>query len=154
LSHRYIGTMSGFNNIFGSDILLNKDGQAVVAANGELVWGDGLTAAVQDIELRIKTYLGGLFYDQEFGSTIPDFVHDESTKSNRLSLAAEVKRRVELDARVLVGSVSSSIRLWNERGITLDVNWTWWETAEPQNLTVTLDRPGSTRLLEDINLAD
>lgn len=148
----YAGTMKSVNDIFGSDILLDREGQAVVAANGELIWCDGLTAAVQDIELRIKTSLGRLFYDQDFGSAIPDYVYDENTKSNRISLAAEVRRRVELDARVLAGSASCSILKWDENGLALEARWTWWETAEPQNLTVTIARPGAERLIEDLNL--
>jgi len=145
--------MSNTDDIFGSDILLDENGQALVAANGELVWGDGLAAAIQDIRLRIFTYLGGLFYDQEFGSSIPDFIHDDNTKANRLSLKAEVQRRVALDSRVLSGSVTSKILKWDETGIMIEVAWSFWEVAEPQNLTITLTRPAQGRLAEDINLA-
>jgi hypothetical protein len=146
--------MNPTNDIFGSDILLDEDGQAVAAANGELVWGDGLSAAVQDIRLRVFTALGGLFYDQDFGSTLPDYIHDDGTKANRLGLAAEAKRRVEMDARVLAGSVSSKILHWDETSIQIEVNWRFWETEEPQNLTVTLARPAGTRVTEDVNLAE
>lgn len=146
--------MTTFDNIFGSDILLDEDRQAIVAANGELVWCDGLTAAVQDIKLRVFTYLKGLFYDQEFGSTIPDYIHEENTKSNRLSLNAEVQRRVEMDSRVLAGSVTSKILKWDENGIMIEVCWTFWDSEEPQNITLTLKRPAKDRLLEDINAAD
>lgn len=142
--------MTNSNDIFGSDILLDEDRQPVVAANGELTWCDGLTAAVQDIRLRVFTCLEGLFYDREFGSTIPDYIHDENTKSNRLSLNAEVQRRVQMDSRVLTGSAKSQILKWDERGIMIEVTWTFWDTEEPQNLTITLNRPAHDRLAEDI----
>lgn len=146
--------MTTIDDIYGSDILLDEDGQAVVAANGELVWGEGLTAAIQDIRLRVFTGLGGLFYDQDFGSTIPDYIHDEGTKANRLGLAAEAKRRVQMDSRVLAGSVASKILKWDEKPILIEVSWRFWETEEPQNLTITLKRPAGTRVTEDVNLAD
>lgn len=146
--------MTTIDDIYGSDILLDEDGQAVVAANGELVWGEGLTAAIQDIRLRVFTGLGGLFYDQDFGSTIPDYIHDEGTKANRLGLAAEAKRRVQMDSRVLAGSVTSKVLKWDEKSILIEVSWRFWETEEPQNLTITLKRPAGTRVTEDVNLAD
>ena len=146
--------MVNADDIFGLDILLDEDRQAVVAANGELVWCDGITAAVQDIKLRVFTYLKGLFYDQEFGSTIPDYIHEDSTKSSRLSLNAEVQRRVQMDSRVLAGSAKSKILKWDELGIMIEVTWIFWDTEEPQNLTITLTRPGKYRVTEDINPAD
>jgi phage baseplate assembly protein W len=146
--------MSKANDIFGGDIPLDENRRAVVAANGELVWCDGIAAAVQDIRLRVYTALGGLFYDRLFGSAIPDFIHDENTKSNRLSLNAEVRRRLELDARVLSGSVSSKILRWDESGIVIEASWLFHDTPEPQNMTVTLSRPGHNQLPEDINLGD
>ncbi len=137
---------------FGQDILLNEDGQAAVAANGELVWCDGEAAAVQDIRLRVLTMLGGLFYDRKFGSTIPNYIFGDNTKAERLSLSAEVKRRVEMDARVAGGTVASVIRAWNERGITLDIGWRFKNGLDPQNITVTLNRSLGNTLMEDISL--
>lgn len=146
--------MTNYDDIFGSDILLDENRQAVVAANGELVWCDGLTAAVQDIKLRVYTYLENLFYDRKFGSTIPDYIHDENTKSNRLSLNAEVQRRIQMDSRVLTGSVTSKILKWDDQGIMIEASWVFWDTEEPQNMTITLNRPAKDRVLEDINPAD
>ncbi len=137
---------------FGKDILLNEDGQAAVAANGELVWCDGETAAVQDIRLRVLTMLGGLFYDRRFGSTIPNYIFGDNTKANRLSLQAEVKRRVEMDARVAGGTVASVIRSWDERGLALDIGWRFKDSSGPQNISVTLTRSGRNHLVEDISL--
>ncbi len=146
--------MTNANDIFGFDILLDEDRRPVVAANGELAWCDGLAAAVQDIKLRVYTYLRGLFYDREFGSTIPDYIHDENTKANRLSLNAEVQRRIEMDSRVLAGSVTSKILKWDELGVMIEATWIFWETEEPQNMTITLTRPGRDRVVEDTNLGD
>lgn len=146
--------MTNTDDTFGWDILLDEDRRPIVAANGELVWCDGIDAAVQDIKLRVFTYLKGLFYDREFGSTIPDYIHDENTKSNRLSLNAEVQRRIEMDSRVLTGSVTSKILKWDEQGIMIEAAWTFWDTEEPQNMTITLTRPAQDRVVADINLTE
>ena len=86
--------------IYGEDILLDQSMQAVVRANGELAVSEGTQTALQDIKLRLFTPLGGLFYDSEFGSGLIEFVKDENTVTNRLALAAEVKRRSNMDPRV------------------------------------------------------
>ena len=144
--------MSEAEQIYGGDILLDEMRIPVVAANGELVFCDWLAAAVQDIKLRVFTRLHGLFYDYDFGSTIPDYIHEDNTKANRLSLVAEARRRVELDSRVLAGSVTARLIKWDEDGVMIDVAWRFWETPEPQNLTVTLTRPAAGRVTEDVNL--
>ena len=146
--------MAGPPDIFGQDILLDENRLPVVAANGELVFCDGLAAAVQDIKLRVFTYLHGLFYDHDFGSLIPDWIHEENTKTSRLGLVAEVRRRLELDPRVLAGTVTAKILAWDETGIKIEAAWQFWDTPEPQNLTITLDRPGGRRVIEDVALQD
>ncbi len=142
------------NDIFGGDILLDEDRIPIVAANGELVWCDGLAAAVQDIKLRVFTRLRGLFYDIDFGSTIPDYIHEDSTKLNRMSLNAEVQRRIEMDSRVLTGSVTSLILKWYDNGVHFFANWVFLDVEEPQNITITLQRPGAARVVEDVSLED
>ena len=48
-------------DLWGQDIALDVDGQAKVAANGELVLTEGVDTGVQDIRLRLFTRLGSLF---------------------------------------------------------------------------------------------
>ena len=140
------------DDTFGGDILLDETRIPIIAANGELVFCDGLTAAVQDIKLRVFTYLHGLFYDYDFGSLIPDWIHEDNTKAERLGLVAEARRRIELDSRVLAGTVAAKILAWDELGIKIEAAWRFWDTPEPQNITITLERPGGRRAVEDVVL--
>lgn len=103
---RYASPMSSTTtNLWGQDIALDANGQVKVAANGELVLTEGVDTGVQDIVLRIFTRLGGLFYDTEFGSLVHDWIAEDSTAASRAALEAEIIMRVELDPRVVVGSV-------------------------------------------------
>ena len=52
------------SDIWGQDIALDASGQARVAANGELVLTEGVETGVQDVRIRLSTYLGTLFYDK------------------------------------------------------------------------------------------
>lgn len=91
------------SDLWGQDIALDDDGQARIAASGELILTDGVETGLQDIRLRLFTRLGTLFYDDEFGSLIHDWILEESTDSNRAAFCSEVVMRVEADPRVELG---------------------------------------------------
>lgn len=128
------------NDLWGQDIALDAAGQARVAANGELVLTDGVETGVQDIKLRLFTRLGGLFYDLDFGSLISDWFYEDSTGTTRAAFLAEVTMRVEADPRVVVGSVRTSLLGWDEKGITVAVQWRFIDEDQPLNLVLQLDK--------------
>lgn len=121
---------------WGQDIALDHNGQAKVAANGELVLTDGVDTGVQDIMLRLFTYLGTLFYDSEFGSLIPDWFYEESTKASRAAFVNEVARRVEMDPRVVLGSVKAKLLKWDGKSIDVEVFWRFIDVDHPMNLVL------------------
>lgn len=124
------------DDIFGQDIKLDSSGQALVAANGELVLTQGVETGTQDIRLRLFTPLGTLFYDKEFGSLIHEWIHEENTLSARMAFCAEVTRRVRLDPRVEFGSETCSILSWDETGIKASVTWQFINEDHVQNLVI------------------
>ncbi len=138
------------DEIFGQDIALNNEGQARVAANGELILTDGVDTGVQDIVLRIFTRLGQLFYDTEFGSLIHDWILEESTETTRAAFEAEIIMRVEMDPRVVVGSVRCSIVKWDERGITARAAWRFIDEDSPLNLVFSINKDNLEMIVEDV----
>ena len=116
--------MNTRSDFWGQDIALDADGQAKVAASGELILTDGVETGLQDIRLRLFTRLGMLFYDEDFGSLVHDWIFEESTEANRAAFCSEVVMRVEADPRVELGSVSCSVLQWDKRHLTgaLDVH--------------------------------
>lgn len=127
-------------DLWGQDIALGVDGQAKVAANGELVLTDGTDTGLQDIALRLYTYLGSLFYDLDFGSLLPDWYHEESTPLTRATLLSEITRRIEADPRVTVGSVRCKLLGWNEKGVSVQAEWRFIDEDHPFNIVLQLDK--------------
>ena len=127
-------------DLWGQDIALDENDQARVAANGELVLTEGVETGVQDIKLRLVTRLGGLFYDLDFGSLIPDWIYEDSTEISRAAFLAEVTMRVEEDPRVVVGSVKASILTWTEKLLAVAVEWTFICEDHPMNLVLQVDK--------------
>lgn len=136
-------------DLWGQDIALDASGQAKVAANGELVLTDGVDTGVQDIVLRIFTRLGGLFYDTTFGSLIHDWIHEESTATNRAAFESEIVMRVEEDPRVVVGSVRCSVIQWDETTITAQSSWRFVDEDTPLSLVLQIDKKTMDMVVQD-----
>lgn len=124
------------NELYGQDILLDDNLQAVVAANGDMVYTTGVQTVIQDIKLRLLTPMGSLFYDCDFGSGGIEFIKDENTLSNRLALAAEVERQVNKEQRVVVGSARAEILSWDHKGVSISVNFNLIDEDHPFNLVI------------------
>lgn len=134
---------------WGQDIALDDSGQAKVAANGELVLTSGVETGVQDIKLRLFTRLGALFYDLDFGSLISDWFYDDSTSTTRAAFLAEVTMRVEEDPRVVVGSVKSFFLAWDEKSLTVAVEWRFIGSDQPLNLVLQADKSVRELVIKD-----
>lgn len=129
--------MTAIDEIFGSDIKLDPDGQAVAAANGELILTRGGETGLQDVRLRLMMPLGSLFYDKDYGSLIHEWIREENTSLARMGFTAEVERRVKLDPRVDGGTVACSIRAWDAEGITAGLSFRFVDEDHVNNLVIT-----------------
>ena len=146
--------MSTSSDLWGQDIALDDDGQARIAASGELILTDGVETGLQDIRLRLFTRLGTLFYDDAFGSLIHDWILEESTEANRSAFCSEVVMRVEADPRVELGSVSCSILRWDERQLAARVRWTFIGEDHPLNLVLQIDKSTQTAVIQDVHISE
>ncbi len=139
------------SDIFGQDITLDAGQQPKVAANGELLLTDGAQTGVQDILLRLRTPLGSLFYDLEFGSLIHEWVQEESTQASRMALEAEVRRRVAIDPRVQPMSVTAAILNWDEKTVTLEASWIFVGEDHRNNLVLEVGNGKIEAVLSDVH---
>ena len=144
-------TQATNTDLWGQDIALDSAGQALVAANGELVLTDGPETGEQDIRLRLFTRLGSLFYDTEFGSLIHDWILEESTEEDRAAFCLEVLMRVEADPRVVPYSVTTSVLKWDERYLIAAVRWRFIDVDQPFNLVMQLDKDTKELIVKDAN---
>ncbi len=125
------------SNLFGQDIKLDADWQACVSASGELILTeDGPETGVQDIMLKLYTYLGTLWYDTDEGSTILDWIKDENTEANRMAFVAEVRRTLRTDPRVVMGTEECTVESWNVEGIKVVTAWEFINEDHKYNLVI------------------
>jgi len=128
--------------IFGQDIKVDDSLIPAVAANGELILTDGIETALQDVWMRIYTPLGELFYDINFGSKIRDWIMEENTESARIGLENELEKRLIEDARIEPGSVSAKVIAYDEKGITVSLNFRFSEEDNYYNLVLSIGDDG------------
>ena len=81
-----------------------------------------------------------MLFRSDFGSLISDWFHEDGTATTRAALLAEVTMRVEEDPRVVVGSVRSSLLGWDEKSISVAVQWRFIGEDQPLNLVLTADK--------------
>jgi hypothetical protein len=139
------------DDIFGQDIKLDATGQAVVAANGELVLTQGAETGVQDVRLRLFTPLEELFYDIDFGSLLHYWIKEENTQANRDGFEAEVETRIDEDPRVETGTPSCSVLSWDDTGITAQCQWEFIGEDHPYNLVISYDANKQEMVIADVN---
>lgn len=144
---------TSFSTMWGQDIALDDTGQALVAASGEFILTEGVETGLQDIRLRLFTRLGSLFYDQGWGSLIHDWIFEENTEGARIAFEAEVTLRVELDPRVQVGSVRTTVFTWDERTVQAEVSWTFIGEDQPSNLILRADKSVRELVVQDVDPA-
>lgn len=136
--------------VFGQDIKLDEDMQAMPAANGELLLTVGPGTGTQDIKLRLSTPLGNLFYDKGFGSKLHEWKNDENSLNRRMGFCSEVVRRIRLDPRVAPGSESCSILSWDEKGIKTEASWRFINESHIYNLIIEVGN-NMEMVIKDVN---
>jgi phage baseplate assembly protein W len=141
------------DDVFGQDIKLGEDGQALVAASGELLLTSGAETGVQDIGLRLGTPLGELFYDVDFGSLIHEWFRDEDSQARRGEFEAEVEQRVDEDPRVVLGSPVCKVIAFDEEGFTATLHWEFIGEDQPFNLVISYggDTDKKELVIKDVN---
>jgi phage baseplate assembly protein W len=110
------------------------------AANGEALLVHEADTVVQDIMIRLSTYRGTLFYNQDYGSYLMDYILDEDTEDTRLAICDEIVRRVEEEPRVKIGSVTAKIVAWNIGSITAELSFALAGTESTYNLVLSIDK--------------
>jgi len=138
-------------DLFGQDIKLDDQRQAMVAANGELVLTAGVETGVQDVRLRIMSPLGELFYDIDFGSLCHEYFLDELSPGRTADFEAEIEQRLEEDPRVVFGTATCSVISTNEHGFTATAAWEFIDEDHPFNLVFTYDASKKEMVIKDVN---
>lgn len=124
--------MAGLND---TDIKLDSSWQLTQAATGDAPTVSGFDCIMQDIRLEAMTQAGELFYDEEWGWSLLDFVQSEDDELTII----EVKERIreKLEKREIVDSETISTKVELE-GDVLKVFTTFCFIGDSQTYSVSV----------------
>jgi hypothetical protein len=103
------------------DILLDDNGNFVVAGDGDVETVVDLECIIQDVKHRLLTFPGDLWQHRDYGIGVQAFLHQEDTELNRLHLEQVIRMGVAQDDRVDPESIKVSITSWTRDQITVGV---------------------------------
>lgn len=103
-----------------TDIMLDEEGNFAISADGDLQLAKGVQVVIQDIKNELETYPKKLFYDEDFGSGLLDFVNLQGTEINRLELAQKVITVIARNSQVDANTIDCNINSWSLDGIELE----------------------------------
>ncbi len=114
-----------------TDILLDDGFQPEARANGDFALAEGLDCLTQEIKIEALTTAGELFYDTDFGWSLPDFQQSQSDDLTLLELRQRV--RAKLAEREEIDTSSITVTVTTGDTVSLLVVWRYvGETATTQ----------------------
>lgn len=92
-----------------TDIRLDGCWQLTQAADGDAPLCSGLDCLYQNIILESLTQPGDLFYDEEFGWGLYDFIQSEDTELTRLEIAQRVRAKLQRREVILPETIAIEV---------------------------------------------
>jgi hypothetical protein len=111
------------------DILLDDNGNFVVAADGDAETVVDLECLLQDVKHRLLTFPGDLWQHRDYGIGVQAFLHQEDTELNRLYLEQVIRLGVAQDDQVDSESIKVSITSRTRDQVTVGVTFRPTATA-------------------------
>ena len=125
-------------NRYYTDIALDENWQPAVRSNGDFATVSDLDCLMQEIRLEALTTQGELFFDPEFGWSLPDFLH---LRIDDLTLL-EIEQRVyaRLAARDKIETSSIAVKAQAGDTVLISAVWRWIGDSKTNRLQVSVGR--------------
>lgn len=124
--------MAGLND---TDIKLDSSWQLTQAATGDAPTVSGFDCIMQDIRLEAMTQAGELFYDEEWGWSLLDFVQSEDDELTIIEVKERIREKLERREIVDPETISTKVEL---EGDVLKVLTTFCFIGDSQTYSVSV----------------
>lgn len=128
--------MAGLNDV---DIKLDMDWQLAPAANGDALLTSGIECVLQDIQCEALSQEGELFYDEEWGWSLLDFVQAQDEELTRVEMRQRIETKLSRRPEIDVESIEVSINFQSDK-LLISVAFKFADSPEKYELNFTLDR--------------
>lgn len=120
------------------DIKLDDDWQLTPAATGDAPITDDESGFLQTLQIEALTQEGELFYDEEFGWSLLDFIHQQDNELTRIEISSRIRRKLTVHEEIVPDSVEISQK-WTSDLLNIYIKFQLISGTQ-QSLTLSLNR--------------
>lgn len=120
------------------DIKLDDNWQLTPAASGDAPLTDEEEGLLQTIRTESMTQEGELFYDEEFGWSLLDYIHAQESDLVKIEIESRIKKKLTKYDEIIKDTVKIA-QTWENDALNITVRFQLNNGTE-QGLTVRLDR--------------
>lgn len=125
--------------LFDTDIKLDENWQLTAAANGDAPITSNTDCLIQDIRLEAMSQEGELFYDEDWGWSLLDFLQLQDDDLTKLEIDQRIKtklsRREEIDSETIATQLT-----FEDDKVSIKVGFKFINDSTQYNLDIALDR--------------
>ena len=119
------------------DIKLDDNWQLTPAATGDAVTDDE-AGFLQTLQIEALTQEGELFYDEDFGWSLLDFIHQQDNELTRIEISGRIRRKLTAHEEIVPDSVEIS-QEWTDDLLNIYIKFQLISGTQ-QSLTLSLNR--------------
>ena len=120
------------------DIKLDDDWQLTPAATGDAPITDDESGFLQTLQIEALTQEGELFYDEDFGWSLLDFIHQQDNELTRIEISSRIRRKLTVHEEIVPDSVGIS-QEWTDDLLNIYSKFQLISGTQ-QSLTLSLNR--------------
>lgn len=120
------------------DIKLNDEWQLTSAASGDAPVTDDDGGLLQTLQIEALTQEGELFYDEDFGWSLLDFVHAEESDLVKIEIDGRIRKKLSAHEEVKSNSIIIN-QIWSDDVLNIYIRFKLTDDTE-HSIYVSLDR--------------
>lgn len=120
------------------DVKLDDDWQLTPAATGDAPVTDDESGFLQTLQIEALTQEGELFYDEDFGWSLLDFIHQPDNELTRIEISSRIRRKLTAHEEIIPDSVEISQK-WTSDLLNIYIKFQLISGTQ-QSLTLSLNR--------------
>ena len=120
------------------DIKLDDDWQLTPAATGDAPVTDDESGFLQTLQIEALTQEGELFYDEDFGWSLLDFIHQPDNELTKIEISSRIRRKLTAHEEIIPDSVEISQK-WTSDLLNIYIKFQLISGTQ-QSLTLSLNR--------------
>ena len=119
------------------DIKLDDNWQLTPAATGDAPVTDDEAGFLQTLQIEALTQEGELFYDEDFGWSLLDFIHQQDNELTRIEISGRIRRKLTAHEEIVPDSVEIS-QEWTDDLLNIYIKFQLISGTQ-QSLTLSLN---------------